>query len=263
MKRLTLNLLSLAFALVALCSCNKAKNISVDNDKVIFAVMGGEKTVTVTADGSYAVEDCPEWLKTDKGENTLTLSTEANTTGATRDCVIHLVGADGLSVPIAVIQPDKCTFINASPAELFFDKEGGSKDVAIETDGANLNVEVGDGISAQYADGKLSVSVPANEGGTKNGHISLTCDQVKTEINVTVEGSICQRCGGRGTIKCPSCHGKGGFDGGTSDGSHEGCSTCGGRGWYFPYDNTSCDLDGYGRPGRGYITCPDCGGAGH
>ncbi len=44
---------SLMLVLVALCSCNKAKNISVDNEKLVFAVNGGKQTIAVTADGNY------------------------------------------------------------------------------------------------------------------------------------------------------------------------------------------------------------------
>ena len=244
-------------ALLALCSCNKAKNISVDSDKVIFTVAGGEKTVTVTADGNYDVQDCPEWLKAEKGENSLSLTTEANTTGATRDGVIHLVGADGVSVGIAVVQPDKCTHITASPAEVTIPKEGGSVDVAIETDGADLNVEVGEGIQANYTDGKLTLTAPANEGGTKQGTINLTCDEQRVVINYTIEGSICQRCGGKGTIACSKCGGKGYYT--VSYGGEPasyGCRSCGGSG---SQENVWDDLV----RGRGRMTCPDCGGAGH
>lgn len=256
--------MALALALLALCSCNKAKNISVDNDKMIFAVSGGEKTINVTADGSYDVQDCPDWLQANTQEGMLTLTATANTSGVTRDCVIHLVGADGLSVPIAVVQPDKCTHINVSPSEVTIPKEGGSVDVQIDTDGGNLNVEVSEGINAQYADGKLTVSAPANEGGTKRGTITLTCDAIKTVVNVTVEGSICPTCNGTGKVRCTKCGGKGWYQAGAYNPMYGGpptygCERCGGRGGW---DGGNYGLDNL-HVGSGKMKCPTCGGSGH
>lgn len=59
-----LNILALAMCTATLlCSCSKAKNIEVSEDYVTFAINGGEKTINVTADGKYNIEDCPEWVK--------------------------------------------------------------------------------------------------------------------------------------------------------------------------------------------------------
>ena len=255
---------SLMLVLVALCSCNKAKNISVDNDKLVFAVNGGKQTIAVTADGNYDIKDCPEWLKVETEKETLVLTATANTSGAMRDCMIQLVGADEVSVAISVIQPDKCTYITVSPTEVTIPKEGGSTTVAIETDGGNLDVQVNNGITAVYNDGKLTVTSPANSGGTINGRITLTSDTVKTEVQVIVEGSICQRCGGTGKTKCFKCGGKGytrdywerkGFY------CYYGCTNCGGSGedgeGWFEYNGTGINK------GTGKMTCPDCGGTGH
>ena len=273
MRRLHFNLFALAFALVMLCSCNKAKNISVDNDKLIFAVNGGDKAITVTADGSYDSADCPEWLKAKTNENVLTLTAEANTSGATRDCVIHLTGADGVSVPIAIAQPDKCTHITATPTEVTIPKEGGSATVAIDTDGGNVIAEAGEGFTAQYADGKRTVTAPANEGGTIKGTITLSCDAVKTEVPVTVEGSICKRCNGTGKVKCTKCGGRGAIpDENYGMAGERACKNCGGRGTRGGMQQYDFDK-GYPvtiyapssdwRKGSGKMNCPECGGAGH
>ena len=248
-------------AAVMLCSCSKAKNITVGEDKVTFAITEGVKSIAVTADGSYEVTDCPDWLKAEAGDTTLTLTAQENKTGAVRECVINLVG-DEVSVPITVTQADKCTYITVSEAEVTIPKEGGSKELTIDTDGAKLVMEASEGIPAEIKDGKLTINAPANEGGTVSGTVTLACDTVITEVKVTLEGSVCPTCNGTGTIICPKCKGKGEykhvFDQEFGDYDLYGCTKCGGRGVVGEGYSASSVTKGKGR-----ITCPDCGGAGH
>ena len=106
MRRLYLfQILTLALVVLTLSACNgKAKKIAVSEDKLAFTIAGGEKTVKVTADGSYEVQDSPEWLTVETGDSTVTIKAGENKTGAERKCEFHLVGADGVSVPISVTQ---------------------------------------------------------------------------------------------------------------------------------------------------------------
>lgn len=246
----TLNILLTAVCSVALlCSCNKASDITVDEDNVTFAINGGEKTIVVTADGSYDIEDCPEWVKTTVENDALTISVGENTTGALRECVIRLVGKD-IEVPITIKQADKCTYIKVSETEVTIPKEGGEETLEVETDCGNLAMNCPEGFEAKLTGGRLTISAPANQGGAITGDLTISCENVSTTVKVTVEGNQCQRCKGKGTITCTKCGGKGYISGW---GEPSPCYTCGG------YGDCPPDIQN----GRGYITCPDCGGSGH
>ena len=267
MKQIANIFMLAAVAAVALCSCSKAKNIDVSEDKVVFSIAGGEKSIDVKADGSYDIEGCPEWVTAEVGESVLTISVSENGTGAERDCVINLVG-DNVSVPITITQADKCTHITVSETEVTIPKEGGRMELAIDTDGANIVMEASEGISAELKDGMLVINAPANEGGTINGDIVLSCDTVKTEVKVTLEGSICPKCNGTGKVKCTKCGGKG-WSINDSGFAYTicACTSCGGSGYHSDVDQNfqrvaNSSHPGY-RRGSGQMTCPDCGGVGH
>ena len=252
------NILVLAVCSVALlCSCNKATDITVDEDNVMFAINGGEKTIVVTADGNYDIEDCPEWVKTTVENDALTISVGENTTGALRECVIRLVGKD-VEAPITIKQADKCTYIKVSETEVTIPKEGGEVTLDVETDGGNLAMNCPEGIEAKLTGGRLTISAPANQGGAITGDLTISCENVSTIVKVTVEGNICPTCNGTGKVKCNKCGGRGYFTvsfGGEP--STKGCRSCGGSGEDFGPGGS--DLI----PGSGRMTCPDCGGSGH
>lgn len=269
MKQIANTFVLAVVAAVALCSCSKAKSIDVSEDNLVFSIAGGEKSIEVTADGSYDIEGCPEWMTAEAGDSVLTIRASENGTGEVRGCVIKLVG-DNVSVPITITQADKCTHITVSETEVTIPKEGGRKELTIDTDGAKLVMEASEGISAELKDSMLVINAPANEGGTINGNIVLSCDTVKTEVKVTLEGSICPTCNGTGKVKCTKCGGRGYFsDHGHHGGEDRGCTRCGGGG-SKSYDDGWWDLSftpsyqDYGfRKGSGKMTCPDCGGTGH
>ena len=243
-----------------LCSCNKASDITVDEDNVTFAINGGEKTIVVTADGSYDIEDCPEWVKTSVDESALTISVGENTTGAKRECVIRLVGKD-VEVPITIFQADKCTYIKTSETEVTIPKEGGEVTLDVETDGGNLAMNCPEGIEAKLTGGKLTITAPANQGGTIDGTVTLSCDNVNTEVKVTVEGNICPTCNGTGKVRCAGCGGRGYLEY-TGGWDRVGCKKCGGGG------TAMLSFSGHGlmgdvRNGSGKMNCPTCGGSGH
>lgn len=249
-------MIALAMALL-LGSCSKASQISVSDESVDFAKEGGEKTLTVTADGSWDIADCPEWLKTSVSDDKLTLTVPKNATGAVRQCILTLKGGEGVEATVTVTQADKCTHITVTPGEVTIPKEGGEQTVTVDTDGS-IAMNATDGIEAVLANGKLTISAGPNPGGTINGVVTLTGDDITTEVKVTVEGSTCQRCGGKGTITCPTCGGKGWHSDGNYDGPSAdlGCKNCGGSGWF-------AEGEGNMRKGSGRIPCPTCGGKGH
>ena len=258
-------------AATLLCSCSKAKSIMLSTDRVAFAITGGEKSITVTADGPYDIKDCPDWLKAEARESELVLTAEQNNTGAMRECAIKLVG-DNIEVPVFVSQADKCTFITPSELEITFPKEGGTKEITIDTDGASVAVNNADFLTpvegepcleGRVEGDRLIITCPANDFGTKKGNLTLTCDDITNTVAITIEGSICPRCDGTGKIKCSKCGGRGMFmnDSGFAY-TVIACTKCGGRGSYTDAGYGGGSHPGYSK-GSGKMTCPDCGGAGH
>ena len=236
-------------------SCSKATKIDVSNDKVSFSKAGGEKGITVSADGGFDISDCPDWVKTELDDAVLKISVDENATGSMRDCSINLVG-DNVTVPIDIKQAYICTYITVSETVVTLPKEGGSKELTIDTDGDAVAVQATDGIKADINGDILSINAPANPKGKIESQLILRCDDVKTIVKVNVQGAICGRCNGTGKIACPKCKGKGGEGPNGSEEVYYGCDKCGGYGYYWPgtYD--------YGRPGSGKVKCPDCGGTG-
>lgn len=249
--------LTLVLTLVAIVfgSCKKATFITPSQQEVQFTKTGGEQQLVVSTDGSWSVENCPEWLNAERADSMLVLKVEPNTTGAPRECEIQLVGGDGVKATVVVKQADVCTHIDPTVNEVTIPKEGGTTTIDIDTDGAHLEIIVSEGISAEFNNGTLSVTAPANEGGTKHESLTISCDNIKTEVNVTVEGSICPTCNGTGKIRCPNCHGKGWYPTNVGGGGAP-CKRCGGF-W------CSNDLVEDFEEGSGRIKCPDCGGTGH
>ncbi len=268
MKEISSIFLMAVCLVVMLCSCSKASEITVDQDYVMFAINGGEKTIEVTADGSYDIEDCPDWVRISDAKSTLTFIVDENTTGALRECVIRLVGKN-VEVPITIKQADKCTFINVSETVVTIPKDGGEVTLDVDTDGGKLAMNCPEGINAVLKGNKLTVSAPANLGGAIKGNLTISCENVSTTVQVTVEGSLCSTCNGTGMATCPSCGGKG-FNTKVIYGEfgeryeeYYGCTKCGGFGVQYS-DGLIDGLTERGfRKGSGRISCPSCGGTGH
>ena len=246
---------------MALCSCNNTSFITPDMEQLDFSTEGGEENVSVSSDGSWEIKECPEWVTTEVQDGTLVVKVPTNDTGNVREGNIVLASGK-VTATIAVKQTAKCTHITPETDAVEIDKDGGSKTVNIDTDGA-LQVTAPDGFTAEYAGGVLTVTAGANEGGKRSGEITLTADEQTATINVTQAGNICPTCNGTGKVRCSKCGGKGTYYVEANDpyGSETklGCSRCGGKG--------SCDpafdfpFPGF-RRGSGRMTCPTCGGSG-
>ena len=251
--------------LLLLCACGGATYISPDKMTVNFPIDGGFDNVNIDADGSWEITSCPDWIIAEKQEEGLSLKTDRNETGKILQGDIVLKGKDGVEISISVTQATKCTHITPAEEMVEFDKEGGSKTINIDTDGS-LQVTAPEGFTASFADGVLTVTAGANDGGKRSGDIKLTADEQSATIAVSQKGNVCPRCNGTGKVKCSKCGGKGYWI--HNDGSYPyvvGCGKCGGIG-------EGCMSDGYGlrdalqdvyRLGRGKVSCPECGGSGH
>ena len=242
-------------ALLVLTACGGATFINPDKNAVDFTINGGEGSVTISADGSWDISDCPEWVTTDVQDSTLVITTARNESGAVREGNIVLTGKDNVQAVIKVTQASKCTRINPETEKVEFEKEGGTQTVKIDTDGSP-QVEAPEGFTATYASGVLTINAPANEGGGKKGEIKLTGDDQSATIAVSQKGNICPKCNGTGKVRCTKCGGKGNI-------FSEywlciyGCSKCGGKGKSDKWGDYNF------RNGSGKMKCPTCGGSGH
>ena len=254
-------------ALLVLTACNSATFINPDKTAVDFTIDGGEESVTVSADGSWGVDVCPDWVKTDINDGVLVIKVSRNETSAVRSGEIILKGKGDVVASIKVTQYAKCTHITPASDKVEFGKEGGTQTINIDTDGV-LQVQAPDGFSASYAGGVLTVTAPANEEGAKRGEIKLSGDNQSVSIFASQEGNVCPKCGGSGTIACSKCGGKGythkvvyGEYGERYD-EYYGCKKCGGYGAEYSDGLLDANTEnGYGK-GSGKMTCPDCGGSG-
>ncbi len=256
----TLRLL-LGMALLVLCACGGATYINPSSDLINFPIEGGEESINIDADGSWEIASCPEWIKTEKLDDGLAIKVERNGTGKILEGDILLKGKEGVEVTISVTQATKCTHITASEESVELEKEGGTKTINIDTDGLP-QVEAPEGFTASYANGVLTVTAGANDGGKRCGDIKLTADEQSATIAVSQKGNICPRCNGTGKVKCTKCGGKGDY---FSEAwmAIFGCSKCGGKGRLEKPGSYEEDWYDYGfRRGSGKMTCPECGGSG-
>ncbi len=256
----TLRLL-LGMALLVLCACGGATYINPSSDLINFPIEGGEESINIDADGSWEITSSPDWVTTEVQENGLVIKTGPNETGSILEGDIVLKGKEGVEVSIKVMQATKCSHITPAEEAVEFEKEGGTKTVNIDSDGA-IQVEAPEGFTASYADGVLSITAGANDGGKRSGEIKLSADEQSATISVSQQGNVCPRCNGTGKVKCTKCGGKGYFKYlvRSMDFAYEGCSSCGGSGFD---DQGWFETTGRGiRKGSGKMTCPECGGSG-
>lgn len=262
MKHLFKLPLALTLLIVVLASCKKATFINPSEQEVQFVKTGGEKQITVSSDGNWEIENCPEWLQVEAKDSILVLKTGLNESGAPREANLELVGGEA-KASITVKQADVCTRLIASAENVTFPKEGGTETVDIDTDGSDVKVEAKEGVTAEYNNGKLTLTAPANGGLTINGTVNLTCDEQATTIKFTVEGSICPTCKGKGKVRCKKCGGDGVITYEMPWGGY-GCTKCGGSGCLYAHDLTAYELEENPfRRGSGKTLCPTCGGKGH
>ena len=258
-------------ALLVLTACGGATVINPDKNAVDFTIEGGENTVSVSADGSWKVAECPEWVTTDIQDSTLVIKTARNETGAVREGNIVLTGKENVQAVVKVTQASRCTHITPANDKVEFEKEGGTQTVNIDTDGSP-QVEAPEGFTATYAGGVLTINAPANEAGGKNGEIKLTGDGQSATIAVTQKGNICPKCNGTGKVKCSKCGGKGYYYSDYTR-SDYGCKNCGGRGertqlrgsgwWSGTFEDSGPSYENNGfHKGSGKMKCPQCGGSG-
>ncbi len=115
------NFISL-IALLALTSCNSATFITPDKTALIFSLSGGEEKVNISTDGSWSIEACPNWVRTEILDNILIVKPSRNETGQIREDNIVLEGKGNVVATILVTQAAKCTYITPSTSSLTFEE---------------------------------------------------------------------------------------------------------------------------------------------
>lgn len=249
----------LTAAALLMIGCKKATFLKSEESQIRVGLTGGQGIIHLHSDAnSFDVTEIPEWIEYTMLDSTMVYYVKANNTGQMRNGNV-IIASSEQSVKVDVFQAFKATHITPETTTLDFPKEGGTKRVNIDTDGADINVTTPENIKAEMKNNTLVVTVKPNDAGSIRGDIVLKIDSISSTIKFTVEGNFCGKCNGRGKIKCPRCHGDGGYMI-NRYGSYgwTGCTSCGGE------DGGPCVIASAMRMMRGFgvVTCPDCKGKG-
>lgn len=248
-------LVSITAAALLLVACGP-KEFNLSTKKSVFDLPDTAVTDSLTvngSDGNCELDYAPAWIKAEVRDSVVTFSVQPNNTGkARKDAIVVKCGKSTIS--IQVNQYAKATKLELpNETEVKLPREGGSQDVTVVCDGA-VNVKGFEGVEATYANGKLTVKAPKNDGKRIKGDILLTAGDLEKSVKVTVDGDVCKTCNGTGKVRCKACDGTGQtFIGPQMAG---GCTKCGGRGWADRIESHNY------RQGSGKINCPTCGGKG-
>lgn len=247
-------------AIMTFTACGpKEFNLSSPVSEISLAETAVTDSVVINgSDGNCEVAYAPAWVEATVTDSVVTIKAQPNTGADNRaDSLVVACGASKICLP--VVQGHKATKLEIpNGTKLSFSKEGGEETVEVDTDGS-VTVEAFEGVSANFANGKLAVKANPNSGDNAiNGSIKLMAGDFTKEIPVTVNGNICPTCKGTGKIKCRKCGGKGSisfFAPGAMQGLYAGCPACGGSG-------SGGGVSGMWKAGSGKQTCPDCKGKG-
>lgn len=240
-------------AMMTFTACGpKEFNLSSPVSEITLAETAVTDSVVINgSDGTCQVAYAPAWVEATVTDSVVTIKAQPNTGADNRtDSLVVTCGASKISLP--VVQGHKATKLEIPKGtKLSFPKEGGEETVEVDTDGS-VTVEAFEGVTANYADGKLAVKATPNTGDSAiNGTIKLTAGDFTQEIPVTVNGNICPTCKGTGKIKCSKCKGQG-YIFVMTEGAY-GCTKCGGHGYG--------GMQGVGMTsGSGKQPCPKCKG---
>lgn len=206
---------------------NAATYLRAEPNEIHASKAGGTCNVDIDYDGHvWTVNHQPEWVNIYEYDKSFELKVDPNNTGQLREGSITIQSGK-LLAQIIVRQNAYATIMNASETSIEFKKNGGNKDVIIETDGCNWVAEYTNWMTVtKESDSELHINCPINSGEFRTGIITVKEDNVYVLINVT-QGGDCNNCHGKGEISCSSCLGMGGMGYGMF---YSSCMWCGGRG---------------------------------
>lgn len=260
MRKKLFVILSLAVALVV-ASCSKATYLKVDEKGINLGKEGGKGSLHLRSDGtSFEISYAPEWAQVCLLDSTVVYFATENTDKAFREDSI-VITCNDFSVCVNITQAYICTYIKSDCKEITFEKEGGKKDIKIDTDGGALKVDAPEGATAKYEGGRLYVEVNKTDGTGVKRDIFLSYDDQKLVIPLVQKGNFCASCQGTGYTKCPRCNGTGMWEHkrceDMDDWHSHNCETCGGADGGPVMTSSLATLHGSGR-----VKCKTCGGTG-
>lgn len=240
LKKIIIGCVIVVVGMIALYNylSNAATYLRTEPNEVHASKAGGSCKVDIDYDGYvWTVNHQPEWVDIDENDNDFELNVGPNNTGQQREGSITIQSGK-LLTQVVVRQNAYATRIKASETSFKFSRNGGNKDVLIETDGCNWEAEYTNWMSVtKECETKLHITCPKNTGEYRTGTITVKEDNARVTISVT-QGGDCNNCHGSGEVSCNSCFGMGGV----------------GFGMYY----SSCMWCG----GRGKVTCGTCSGKG-
>lgn len=164
--------------------------INVSEDNIAFTSAASSKTITVSSNVRLSINVSANWLKATLNQNTLTITAEANATGASRTpATVKLVGTNCTHV-INVSQ--SAPTIITDEETMQFGNEGGSTEVAIKADAEWTAVPSVSWLTATPSQGaagdnKVVISAaPNNSTSSRSGNVDLKIGS-KTVSTYTVQ----------------------------------------------------------------------------
>ena len=116
--------------------CNKTIEVSFENATQEIDAQGGSIELTLKSNGDWTIEPTVDWMSIDlmsgNGNATLTLTAEANTTGATRTAEVKATTKDNTAV-LTLTQGAVEYYVNVTPNEIQCESAGGEFIVELST----------------------------------------------------------------------------------------------------------------------------------
>lgn len=249
MKRLLLSFSVLAFAATILVSCGS--NVVCDVNEVAISEKATRDSFQIPGAKSCEVVFAPEWLQVSTNDNIVYYSASANKGDEPRESCIVLK-CKGEEFVIPVVQGVKPSYLVVSKNKVEFESEGGTKRIAVLTDGGIVTIKSSiPELKVTRKGNYLTIVAEKNEGMQRVGTVKVTSGKLTKTINVTIVGKICPTCNSTGYITCRKCKGEG-IIWATNEVGYYGCKACGGRGYGYRV------VDEDFRRGAGRFPCPTC-----
>ena len=135
MKQLKCFLIVAAVALIVM-GCQKTVEVSFENTTQEIDAQGGSIELALKSNGDWTIEPTVEWMTINpmsgKGDATLTLTAEANTTGESRTAEVKATTKDNTAT-LTLTQGAPEEYVNVTPKEILCGSEGGEFVVELST----------------------------------------------------------------------------------------------------------------------------------
>ena len=135
MKQLKCFLIVAVVALIVM-GCQKTVEVSFENTTQEIDAQGGSIELALKSNGDWTIEPTVEWMTINpmsgKGDATLTLTAEANTTGESRTAEVKATTKDNTAT-LTLTQGAAEEYVNVTPKEILCGSEGGEFVVELST----------------------------------------------------------------------------------------------------------------------------------